>query len=223
MKVALYARVSTSDQDPEVQLQPLRDYCRARGWEVFQEFTDVGFSGSKDSRPALDELVHAAGQRRFQTLLVWKFDRFARSTIHLLEALRFFQATGVNFVSLTEAIDTTTPVGEMVYTLIAAIAKFERDLNRERTKAGLAKARAAGKHVGRPGLMVTDAEIAAKLQEARDRGEKPCQAKIAKELGVSATWLCRKLRKGLQNHQDEFGNAEAADRPLQNRGLDSPA
>lgn len=150
MKVAIYARVSTADQNPDLQTHDLVDYCERRGWKVYAHYVDHGVSGSKDSRPELDELMRHATAKRFDAVLVWKFDRFARSSQHLLEALRHFQSLGIEFISVTEGIDTTTAMGKMVFTFLGAIAEFERSLIIERTRAGVARARAKGVRLGRP-------------------------------------------------------------------------
>ena len=133
-RVAIYARVSTKNngQDPETQLMALREYVQARKLEVFGEYVDIGISGSKDSRPALNKLMADAKKRRFDAVLVARFDRFARSTRHLVLALEEFNALGVDFISLSESVDTSTPMGKMVYTVIAAVAELERSLIRER-------------------------------------------------------------------------------------------
>ncbi len=132
MSIALYARVSTKNngQDPETQLLALREYASARKLEVFSEYVDVGISGSKDSRPALNRLMADARKRRFDAVLVARFDRFARSTRHLVLALEEFNALGVDFISLSESVDTSTPMGKMVYTLFASVAELERSLIR---------------------------------------------------------------------------------------------
>jgi len=155
-RVALYARVSTSNgqQDPEMQLRELREYAERRGWQIAEEYIDEGVSGSKDSRPALNRLVNDAHRRRFEAVLVWRFDRFARSVSHLLRALENFQALGVDFVSLSENVDTSTPTGKMVFTVLGAVAELERSLIIERVKAGLRNARSKGKRLGRPGVVV---------------------------------------------------------------------
>jgi len=156
-KVALYARVSKSNghQDPELQLQPLRELARAKGWKITKEYVDHGWSGAKESRPALDELMLDAekGRRDFQCVAVWKFDRFARSTQHLLKALSAFSEVGISFVSLTESVDTSTPYGKMVFTVLGAVAELERSLIIERVKAGFKKAGAKkpGPKVGASG------------------------------------------------------------------------
>ena len=155
-RAGLYARVSTSNgqQDPEMQLRELREYAERRGWQIAEEYIDEGVSGSKDSRPALNRLVNDAHRRRFEAVLVWRFDRFARSVSHLLRALENFQALGVDFVSLSENVDTSTPTGKMVFTVLGAVAELERSLIIERVKAGLRNARSKGKRLGRPGVVV---------------------------------------------------------------------
>jgi DNA invertase Pin-like site-specific DNA recombinase len=156
----LYARVSTNNgqQDPELQLRELREYCTRRGWEVSGEYGDH-ISGSKDRRPALDRLMADAHRRRFDAVVVWKFDRFARSTSHLLKALETFRALGVEFVSLSEQVDTSTPMGKMMFTVLAAVAGLERSLIVERVKAGLRNARAKGRRLGRPRVSVSATKI----------------------------------------------------------------
>ena len=145
-RVAIYARVSTKghNQDPETQLIALREYAKARGFDVVDEYVDVGISGSKESRPALDRLMTDARRRRFDSVLVARFDRFARSTRHLIQALEEFNALGVDFISLSESLDTSTPMGKMVYTVIAAVAELERSLIRERVLDGARKSQGPG-------------------------------------------------------------------------------
>jgi DNA invertase Pin-like site-specific DNA recombinase len=150
MKVALYARVSTQDQDPEVQLAALRHHVAQRGWELSEEFVDQGLSGAHERRPALDRLMKAAWTGQFQVVLVWRFDRFARSVKHLVTALETFRSLHVGFVSLQEQLDTSTPIGHAMFTIIGAMAQLERDIIRERVKAGLEHARARGVRLGRP-------------------------------------------------------------------------
>jgi DNA invertase Pin-like site-specific DNA recombinase len=118
-RVALYARVSASNghQHPEMQLRELRDFVERRGWQISSEYVDDGISGSKDSRPALNQLMADAGRRKFDAVIVWRFDGFARSVSHLLRALEVFQALGVDFISLSENVDTSTPTGKMVFTV----------------------------------------------------------------------------------------------------------
>jgi len=147
MRVAIYARVSTANngQDPTMQTRELREYCERRGWQFAGEYVDVGISGTKEKRPELDRLIADAHRRRFDVVVVWKFDRFARSVSHLLRALETFQALGIHFVSLSESVDTSTPAGKMVFTVLGAVAELERSLIVERVKAGLRNARRKGR------------------------------------------------------------------------------
>jgi DNA invertase Pin-like site-specific DNA recombinase len=126
LKIAIYARVSTkSGQDPEMQLAELREYIRNRCWKISGEYVDKGISGASDSRPELNRLMVASNRRRFDVVVVWKFDRFARSVSHLLRALETFRALGIEFVSLSESVDTSTPTGKMVFTVLASVAELE--------------------------------------------------------------------------------------------------
>lgn len=150
MKIAVYARCSTKkDQDPETQLFALREYARSRGFEIIEEYVDAGQSGSKESRPALDRMMEDARSRRFGAVVVARFDRFARSTSHLIRGLEELRKLGIDFISINENIDTSTPMGKMVFTVISAVAELERNIIVERTLAGLARANAAGRHGGR--------------------------------------------------------------------------
>ncbi len=169
MRVALYARVSTKNngQNPETQLVALREYASHRGFEVTEEYVDLGVSGSKDRRPALDRLMKDARARKIDAVLVARFDRFARSTKHLVTALEEFQALGVDFVSLGESVDTSTPMGKMIFTVLGAVAELERSLIQERVVMGMARARRDGKSHGRP-KRIFDRE---KAQRLRDEGK----------------------------------------------------
>ena len=149
MRAAVYARVSTVDQEPENQLQELRRYVEARGWSAV-EYVDRGVSGAKDRRPALDQLVADAKRRRFDVLVCWRLDRLGRSLKHLITLLEELQALGVAFVSLAEGIDATTPAGRLQLHILGAIAEFERGRIRERVLAGLQRAKTQGKRLGRP-------------------------------------------------------------------------
>src|SRR6266576_2759898 len=149
VKAAIYARVSTVDQEPENQLQELRRYVTARGW-MAAEYVDRGVSGAKDRRPALDQLLADARRRRFDVLVCWRLDRLGRNLKHLITLLEELQALGVAFVSLNEGIDATTPAGKLQMHILGAIAEFERARIAERVKAGLQRARAQGKRLGRP-------------------------------------------------------------------------
>jgi DNA invertase Pin-like site-specific DNA recombinase len=162
-KVVIYARVSTTNhgQDVGLQTRELRQFAGARCWTVAGEYIDEGVSGSKDSRPELNRLMADAHKRRFDVVCVWRFDRFARSVSHLLRALETFKALGIDFVSYSEQMDTSTPAGKMVFTVLGAVAELERSLTVERVRAGLRNARAKGKTLGRPRVTVDAAKIAA--------------------------------------------------------------
>ncbi|MGA3326824.1 MAG: recombinase family protein [Terriglobia bacterium] len=162
-RAAIYARVSTghNGQDPTMQTRELEEFCQRRGWELAGCHVDTGISGSKESRPELDRLMADARRRRFDAVAVWKFDRFARSVSHLLRALKTFKALGIDFVSLSEQMDTSTPTGKMVFTVLGAVAELERSLIAERVRAGIRNARAKGKKLGRPRVAVDASRIAA--------------------------------------------------------------
>ncbi len=153
-RIAIYARVSTNNgqQNPDMQLQALRGYCEARRLKVYKEYVDEGISGAKASRPSLNAMMDDAKKRKFDVVIVWKFDRFARSTKHLITALDEFQNLGIDFISYSENIDTSTPMGKAMFTIVGAIAELERSLICERVKAGLEAAKKRGKKLGRPGI-----------------------------------------------------------------------
>ena len=159
VRAAIYARVSTLNggQDPSMQTRELEEYCQRRGWQIHDIYVDNGFSGKKDSRPQLNRMMQDAHERRFCVVVVWRFDRFARSVSHLLRALETFNALGVQFVSLSEQVDTSTPTGKMVFTVLGA--ELERNLIVERVRAGLRHARAKGKRLGRPRKSIDTAQI----------------------------------------------------------------
>ncbi len=150
MRVGIYARVSTKDQSCELQLRDLRAYCAARQFVVAREYVDEGVSGTKDSRPQLNELMADARKRKLDAVLCWRFDRFARSTSNLLRSLEEFRALGVQFVSYQENLDTSSPLGQAIFTIVSAVAQLERDLICERVNAGIRNARANGTRLGRP-------------------------------------------------------------------------
>ena len=181
MKVAIYARVSTASngQDPTMQTRELRECAERRGWTIAGEYVDIGISGTKEKRVELDRLMADAHRRRFDMVAVWRFDRFARSTSHLLRALETFQALGIHFVSLTESVDTSTPVGKMVFTILGSVAEMERQMIVERVRAGLRNAVAKGKTLGRPRMAVDVAGIGRLRIQGRSVRE------IANELGYS--------------------------------------
>ncbi len=200
-RVALYARVSTANghQDPEMQLRELREFVERRGWQITGEYVDRGVSGSKDRRPALDQMMAAAQGRKFDVLLVWKLDRFARSLKHLVNALAEFEALGIAFVSLRDNLDLTTPAGRLMFQIIGAMAEFERALIQERVKAGLRNAKAKGVRLGRPRVFVSESRI-----EALRASGTPWRA-IAKELGVSLGTLHRTAQGRTKKRYGDFG------------------
>jgi DNA invertase Pin-like site-specific DNA recombinase len=161
MRTALYLRVSTSQQKPDLQRDDLRSYAERMGLEIRVEYTDVAVSGRKEGRPQLQALMHAARTREFECVLVWKFDRFARSVAHLLHALDEFNHLGIRFISLQDQIDTQSPMGKAMFTIIGAMAELESALISERVKAGMAAAKVRGKRFGRPR---TPAHVVARVE-----------------------------------------------------------
>jgi len=151
MRVAIYARCSTHDkgQDPELQLVPLREYCKQREFTVTGEFIDNGVSGTKDSRPELDRLLDAARKRQIDLIVCWKLDRFGRSLKQLVTALDELSSLGVGFISYQDNLDLTTAQGRLMFHIIGAMAEFERELIKERVKAGMDNAKRKGKRLGR--------------------------------------------------------------------------
>ncbi len=190
MKAALYARVSTLDQEPENQLAELRRYVDARGWTA-QEFIDKGISGAKHRRPALDALIKDAKRRRFDVVVCWRLDRLGRNLRHLILLIDELHALGVAFISLHEGIDATTPAGRLQLHVLGAIAEFERARIAERVRAGLARAKKQGRRLGRPQRPVPEAVL------APVRGLSVREA--ARRLGVSPAtahrWLSQKTSR----------------------------
>lgn len=184
MKAALYARVSTLDQEPENQLQELRRYVQARGWTA-TEYVDRGVSGAKDRRPALDQMVADAKRRKFDVLVCWRLDRLGRNLRHLVTLIEELQSLGIAFVSLGEGIDCTTPAGKLQLHILAALAEFERARIQERVKAGLSRARAQGVRLGRPRRRI-DAERLATVAGLPER-------EAARRLGIPRSTLQRAL------------------------------
>jgi len=189
IRAALYARVSTvgNGQNPEVQMRELREYCARRGWQIAGEYVDAGISGAKDSRPELNRLMADAHKRRFDAVCCWKFDRFARSVSHLLHALEF-KALGIEFISFSEQLDTSTPTGKMVFTVLGAVAELERSLIAERVRAGIRHAQSKGKKLGRPRAEVATSQVRELLSQGRS------MADVGAQLGVSTATVCRRAR-----------------------------
>ena len=190
MRIGIYARVSTKDQSCEMQLRDLRAYCAARSFDAVAEYVDVGQSGAKDSRPELNRLMDDARKRKLDAVLVWRFDRFAGSTKHLLTALEEFRSAGIQFISYQENMDTGSPLGQALFTIVAAVAQLERDLIRERVSAGIRNARAAGKQLGRP-VRIVDRE-----QILRLRAEGASVREIAAKVGVGYGTVRKRLALG---------------------------
>ena len=199
IRAAIYARVSTSKgQDVGMQLAELRELCRHRKWKVVAEFVDRGISGAADSRPELDRLMRQAHQGKFSVVAVWRFDRFARSVSHLLRALEAFRSLGVSFLSHTEAIDTTTPAGKLVFTVLGAVGELERSLIADRVRAGLRNARAKGKRLGRPPLR--ELSIAEIRQLRRDRRTARMSFNaLARKYGISVWTAFMVCKRGFRN------------------------
>src|ERR1051325_3352158 len=179
-RAALYMRVSTKGhgQTTDTQAIALREYAERRGFKIVAEYRDEGISGAKDRRPELDRLMQDARKRRFDAVIVARFDRFARSVSHLLRALEEFDHLGIDFVSLSESIDTSTPVGKMIFTVLGAVAELERNLIKERVQMGISRARKQGKALGRPRVEVDALQVAG----LRSRGLSWNQ--IADKLGI---------------------------------------
>jgi DNA invertase Pin-like site-specific DNA recombinase len=173
MRAAIYARVSTTGngQSPEMQVREFSEHCERRGWAIADKYVDSGVSGTKEKRPELDRLMADAHKRKFDVVVVWKFDRFARSVSHLLRALETFNALGIAFVSLSEQMDTTTPAGKTVFTVLGAVAELERSLTVERVRAGMRNARSKGARIGRPPRTLLSPEDRKAIAEAYWRGK----------------------------------------------------
>jgi len=199
MRTAIYARVSTLEkgQDPGLQLQPLRDYCTARGFQIAGEYVDIGWSGEKDSRPELDRLMDAARKRLIDCIIVWKLDRFGRSLKHLVITLDELNTAGVTFISYQENIDLSTPSGRLMFHVIAAMAEFERELIKERVRAGVANARAKGKRIGRKRLAPIEKKRVIEVYEQDPALSLRNIAKIAKLSLTSTARVLNDYKAGL--------------------------
>jgi DNA invertase Pin-like site-specific DNA recombinase len=205
LRVALYARVSTLNhgQDVGLQVRELREYTQTRGWHLSGEYVDKGISGSVESRPELNRLMADARKRRFDLVACWRFDRFARSTKHLLLALEEFRSLGIQFLSYQENIDTTSPLGQAVFTIVAAVATLERDLIRERVRAGLRNARSKGKRLGRPRVIVNATQVGVL------RASGASWRAIARALGVGEGTVRRACAK--EKNRTQFVPADVSD------------
>jgi DNA invertase Pin-like site-specific DNA recombinase len=189
MRIGLYARVSTTDQDCSQQLRDLRDYAAARRWQVQGEYVDHAVSGTKDSRPAMNRLLEAARRRAIDAVVCWKIDRWGRSMPHFVSSVQELRSLGVRFVAVTQGIDTdeSNPTSRLMLNLLAAFAEFERELIVERTRAGLQRARREGRIGGRPKLIVDRDTIHAMHRTGKTTRE------IGDKLNISAASVCRIL------------------------------
>jgi len=206
VRAALYARCSTLDkgQDPELQLVPLREYCQRRGLTITGEYVDNGISGTKDHRPQLDRLLDAARKRQIDLIVVWKLDRFGRSLKQLVNALEELSSLGVGFISYQDNLDLTTPQGRLMFHIIGAMAEFERELIRERVKAGIDNARRKGKRIGRKAIPPVDM---AKIVDAHKKAPSLSIRKLAETLGFKKSLVHQTLVNFRTGLLDECGFA----------------
>jgi DNA invertase Pin-like site-specific DNA recombinase len=189
MRVALYTRVSTHDQQTlPLQQQALREYASRRGWDVVREVSEIASGAAGIKRPKRDALLQAAKRRQVDAILVWRLDRWGRSVADLVNSLAELEAVGVAFVSVTEALDLTTPAGRAMAAMVAVFAQFEREILKERVKAGIAQAKAKGKSMGRP---KTAAKQIGQVRALHAQGIS--QAAIARQLGIGRTSVRRLL------------------------------
>jgi len=193
-RAAVYVRVSSGEQNTGAQERALREYVQRRGWKLQQIYRDHRVSGASSNRPALNELMKACRRGSVDVVVVWKFDRFARSLKQLMSGLEMCRALGIDFVSVTESIDTSLPSGELVFQMIGAVAQFERSLIGERVRSGLANARAKGKSLGRPPLRKLSRAEICQLRRDRVRWCVPFRV-LAKKFGVSV-WTAHRLCSG---------------------------
>jgi DNA invertase Pin-like site-specific DNA recombinase len=180
VRAALYARVSTTDQNCTLQLNELREYCQRRKWQITAEYVDTGVSGTKASRPQLDRLMHDASQHKFDAIAVYKLDRFGRSVLNLSQSLAALDSYGVRFISTSQGLDTdqSNPTSRLLLNILSSVAAFELDLIRERTAAGVRVARSKGKTIGRP------RRVFRRDEAIRLRSEGWSWRRISSELGV---------------------------------------
>ena len=195
LRVALYARVSTlhKGQDPETQLIQLREYAKRRNFEIIGEFIDYA-SGTSEERKQYKLMMEAAKKRKIDVVLVWRYDRFARSTQALVNALKEFKNLGIDFISYQENIDTTTPTGELIFHVMASLAQFESSLISERVKAGMQRAKAQGKNISRPKLAKNKLN---RIMELKEQGLSMNQISI--QSGVAYGTVYNYLGKNKEN------------------------
>jgi DNA invertase Pin-like site-specific DNA recombinase len=189
-RAVLYVRVSTPDQNIEPQLLDLRQMAAARGYEIVREYSDK-LSGTKSKRPGLDALLSDAQRHRFDVVMVWAFDRMARSVRHFLEVLDELNHLGIEFVSFRESIDTSGPLGRAMVVIVGAIAELERNLIVERVKAGMRRAKLDGRQIGRSRLDMNREQI------VHDRRAGMSLTQVAKKHGISRASVCRLMKVAL--------------------------
>jgi len=199
-RAALYMRVSTVDQHPETQLHELRQFASQRGFEIVEEYTDLGISGTKARRPALDRMLKDANRHRFDVVLVWSCDRLARSTKHFLQVLDELNDRGIQFLSQREAIDTDGPLGRAIVVIVSAVAELERSLIVERVRAGMRRAKLDGRRIGRTPLNVDRGEI------VRDRLAGLSLTNVARKHKVSRATVCRLVNESRNNQSASDGS-----------------
>jgi DNA invertase Pin-like site-specific DNA recombinase len=189
-RAALYVRVSTDHQSVENQIRDLRHVAKRRGWEVVETYNDVGVSGAKarDQRPGLDALLKDASRGKFDVVLAWAIDRLGRSLIDLLGTIQHLEACKVDLYLDQQSIDTTTPMGKLVFQVTGAFAEFERSMIRQRVRAGLRRAVAQGKVLGRPKLAT---ELEQRIRAALNAPDRPGTRVIARQFGVSRPTVLR--------------------------------
>ncbi len=178
-RIAIYARVSTDRQSTESQLNALREYAGKRAWAISKEYIDEGYTGSNTKRPAFNAMMADARKRKFDVLLVYKLDRLSRSLKDLITTLDDLKSMGIDFISYDNGLDTTTPTGRLIFNVVGAVAEFEKDIIRERVRAGLENAKRKGKRLGRPPVSPRLVDEAKKL-----RSEGMSFRQIGKQLGI---------------------------------------
>jgi DNA invertase Pin-like site-specific DNA recombinase len=192
-RVALYCRVSTVDQNPEAQLLDLRQFAAQRGFQIYHEYVDHGFSGAKARRPALDKMMEDARRHKFDVLMVWSCDRLARSTRHLLQTLDELSGFGIQFLSQREAIDTEGPLGRAILVIVSAMSELERSTIVERVKSGMRRAKLEGRQIGRTRLDVDREQV------VEDRRSGLSLTQVAKRHNISRASVCRLMKETNDN------------------------
>ena len=193
-RCGIYVRCSTGEQTTNSQLNALREFATARGWEVYKVYEDHAISGTKARRPGLDAMWADCRQRKIDICLVFALDRMARSLKHLIEALDEFGRLGVDFVCLKQDIDTTSAASRLLFHIVGAVAEFERELICSRVRAGMSAARAKGKHIGRPPLRKFSPEQLAQICESRAK-----QGASVRQLSIlhgTTQWMVKKILVG---------------------------